>query len=103
MVKAIILFRQMGKRTPVFDAQYNDFLMKMEALPGLRRKSVSTVYAAPGGIISFSAVVEVTFEDHAALEAALTSPPGVEAGQTLKSLAGPDAIILYADVLEESY
>src|SRR5574341_1009071 len=103
MVKAIILFRQMGKQSPVFDADYNDFLMKMEALPGLRRKSVSTVYAAPGGMIPFGAVVEVTFDDHAALQAALTSPPGVEAGNLLNTLAGPDAMILYADVLEESY
>jgi hypothetical protein len=37
------------------------------------------------------------------MQAALTSPEGVEAGQALLKFAGTQAIMLFADVLEESY
>ncbi len=102
MVKLLVLFRA-GAHSPQYDEGYNDFLMKLERLPGLRRKAVSTVYAGPGGRMPFGAVVEACFESRAALEAALTSPAGVEAGQALLSFAGPDAVILFADVMEESF
>jgi uncharacterized protein (TIGR02118 family) len=102
MVKLIVLFRA-GIQSSQYDEGYNDFLMKLERLPGLCRKAISTVYAGPGGRMPFGAVVEAYFESRAALEAALTSPAGVEAGQTLINFAGPDAVILFADVMEESY
>lgn len=102
MVKAIILFRQ-GSRPAIYDQRYNDFLMKLEALPGLRRKSVCNVYSGPGGSTPYRAIVEVFFDDRPSLEAALTSPPGVEAGRLLRDFAATDAVILYADAMEESF
>lgn len=102
MVKAIILFRT-GMRSPEYDERYNQFLMSLEALPGLRKKAVNNVYSGPGGIVPYRVVVEIYFENRSDLEAALTSPQGVQSGQLLLAFAGPDAITLFADVMEESY
>lgn len=102
MVKLIILFRA-GLRSTEHAEKYNTFLMSLEALPGVRRKSVSNVYSAPGGMIPFRDVIELYFESRAALEEALTSPPGVEAGNLLLDFAGPDAVTLFAEVMEEDY
>jgi uncharacterized protein (TIGR02118 family) len=103
MVKLIVLLRQTDIEKPDYDQGYNDFLMKIEHLPGMLRKAVSQVYAGPGGFAPYHGVVEVYFEDPAALQAALSSPEGVDAGNALIAFAGPDSITLFADVLEENY
>jgi uncharacterized protein (TIGR02118 family) len=103
MVKLIVLFRQPDVPTPDYEAQYNDFLIKLDRLPDLRRKAVCNVYAGPGGAAPYHAVVEAFFDDAAAMQSALTSPPGVEAGQALLAFATADAITLFSEVMEESY
>ncbi len=102
MVKAIILFRS-GTQTLEYGERYNNFLMSLETLPGLRKKAVNTVYAGPGGLAPYRAVIEIYFDDRPSLEAALTSPEGVRSGHMLLDFAGPDAITLFADVMEEAY
>jgi hypothetical protein len=101
MVKLIILFRTGALRED--HARYNDFLMKLEALPGLRRKSVSTVFGAMGGKLPYSTVVEAAFDSREALQTALTSEVGIEAGRLLLSFGGPDVTALYVDTLEEAF
>jgi uncharacterized protein (TIGR02118 family) len=103
MVKLIVLFRQTDIQKPDYDQGYNNFLIKVDHLPGMLRKAVSHIYAGPGGFVPYHAVVEAYFENPAALQAALTSPPGVEAGNALTAFAGADAITLFAEVLEENY
>jgi uncharacterized protein (TIGR02118 family) len=102
MVKLIILLRT-GNYADEHIEAYNEFLMGIEGLPGLRRKSVSTVYGASGGRVPYRAVIEAYFDSHQDMEAALLSPAGVRAGQMLAHFAGPNFINLFADVLEESY
>jgi hypothetical protein len=102
MVKVIILLR-FNSGTSGNETDYNEFLMMLEALPGLRKKAVNNVYSGPGGLVPFRTAIELTFADRAALEAALTSGPGVEAGNALLRLAGPDAVTLFADVMEEDF
>ncbi len=101
MVKLIVLFRQ-GIRPVEYDERYNDFLMSLEALPGIRRKAVNQVYAGPGGMAPYRMVIEAYFDDREALQTALTSEPGVRAGNLLLSFAGPDAVTLFAEVMEEA-
>ncbi len=103
MVKLVVLFRQPDASIQDYDQRYNDFLMKVDHLPGMLRKAVSSVYAGPGGFVPFHAVVEAYFENPGALQAALTSPSGVEAGNALNAFAGATAITLFAEVLEENY
>lgn len=100
MVKLIVLFRA-GAEPPQLDQRFNDFLMKFEVLPGLRRKAVNTVFGGPGGLMPFGVILEGYFDSREALREALTSPVGVEAGTLLLEFAGPDAITLFADVQEE--
>jgi uncharacterized protein (TIGR02118 family) len=103
MVKLVVLLRQTDTRAASYEQQYNDFLIKLDRLPGMRRKAVCHVYAGPGGFMPFHGVVEAFFDNPAVLQSALTSPAGVEAGQALLAFAGADAITLFADVMEESY
>jgi uncharacterized protein (TIGR02118 family) len=102
MVKLIVLFRS-GTHSLSYEEQYNEFLIALDQLPGIRRKSVSNVYAAPGGLPHYRDVVEIYFDDRSALEMALISSAGVEAGNRLIRFAGPDAITLFAEVMEEAY
>jgi hypothetical protein len=102
MVKVIILLR-FNSGTSGNEEGYNQFLMMLEALPGLRKKAVNSVYSGRSGLSLYRTVIELTFADRAALEAALTAEPGVEAGNALLRLAGPDAVILFADVMEEDF
>lgn len=102
MVKVIVLLRGGGGRA-VYDEQYNQFLVLLDTLPGLRRKSVSTVFGGPGGATPYQACVEAFFDDNEALRAALTSPPGIEAGRLLLAFAGDEAITLFAEVQEEDF
>ncbi len=102
MVKLVILLRS-GARALAYTENYNEFLMKLEELPGLRRKAVSAVYGAAGGPVPYSHIIEAAFDSPEALEAALTSPPGIEAGQLLLKFAGRDAISLFTDTFEEDY
>lgn len=101
MVKMTILLRA-GVMISAGEA-YNDFLMKLEALPGLRRKAVSDVYGSMSGPAPYTTLIEATFDSREALERALTSEPGVEAGHALLRFAGRDAVVLYASTLEEAY
>ena len=103
MVKLIVLLRQTDIHNPEYETGYNDFLIKLDSLPGMLRKAVCSVYAGPGGPAPYHSVVEVFFADPPSMQAALTSPPGVEAGHALNAFAGADAITLFAEVLEESY
>lgn len=101
MVKLIILFRSRNLASDDFIEGYNNFLIAVDKLPGLRKKGVNTVYGATGGVIPYHMVIEAYFDSRTALEKALMSPEGVNAGQLLLKFAGPDTINLFADVLEE--
>ncbi|GAB4472527.1 MAG: hypothetical protein Kow00124_10660 [Anaerolineae bacterium] len=103
MVKLIILLKPPSEYTDAYAEGYNNFLIALDALPGLRRKSVGHVFGGLAGHMPYSLVIEAYFDSRAALEQALLSPAGVTAGQSLLRLTGPNALALYADVLEEYY
>jgi len=103
MVKLIVLFRDADEYRRDYDEHYNEFLMKIDRLPRMRRKTVSETYAGPGGFVPFRAMVEAYFDSRGDLQAALTSEAGIEAGRVLLQFAGPDSITLFADTQEETY
>lgn len=100
MVKVVILLRA-GLSTT--SESYNDFLIKLDALPGLRRKAVSDVFGAMSGRMPYHTIIEAYFDSREAMEQALISPEGVAAGRALQRFAGPDATTMYAHTLEEAY
>src|SRR5690606_28924801 len=77
--------------------------MKLEALPGLRRKAVSNVYGSMRLLAPCGTVVEAYILSREAMEAELDSQAGVEAGHALVDVSGEAVIARYADALEESY
>jgi hypothetical protein len=101
MVKLVILIPSGVVYSPAYVENYNDFLMNLEILPGAKRKAVNAVFGGPGGK-KYSSVIEIDFEDRPAIEAALTSPIGVEAGNQLLEFAGPNVVILFVNVSEEA-
>lgn len=102
--KLVILFRvNKGSFSQRYEDGYNHFLILLDQLPGLRRKAVSTMFGGLAGRMPYGQIIEACFDSREALEAALLSEPGVEAGKTLVSFAGTDAIALYGDTLEEAF
>jgi hypothetical protein len=77
--------------------------MALDTLPGLRRKAVSNVFGGMGGRAPFSMAIEAYFDTPEAMEQALLSEQGTEAGTILIRFAGPSVVALFADTLEESY
>lgn len=100
MVKLVILLPHGVEYTPAYVENYNDFLMNLERLPGAQRKAVNEVFGGPGGK-KYSSMIEVDFADRQAIEAALTSPVGIESGNQLREFVGQDVMILFVDVMEE--
>lgn len=104
MVKLIILFRvNKGSFSQRYEDGYNQFMILIDQLPSLRRKEVGTMFGGMQGRMPYGQIIEASFDSREALQEALTSEAGIEAGKLLISFAGTDAIALYADVLEESY
>ncbi|NDJ53380.1 MAG: hypothetical protein GYB68_09890 [Chloroflexi bacterium] len=101
MVKLVILLSPLDTEQVNPNVSYNDMLMQLEAIPTVRRKAVSTTWGGPAGI-PFDAIIELYFDHRLALEEALTTPEGTRAGQTVLAFA-PNAVIFFADVMEESF
>jgi uncharacterized protein (TIGR02118 family) len=101
MVKLVILLR-VPTGAPDFEARYNETLTLLEKLPGVRRKSVGGVWGSPGGPPPFATMIELWFDDRGALETALLSPAGQQAGRDLFDFAG-NPMVLYVDTSEEGY
>jgi uncharacterized protein (TIGR02118 family) len=79
----------------------HEFVPRAEKMPGIRRVTVSRVYGSPAGPADLHLVHEFYFDDSEALQSALVSPQGVEAGQALMSIAGSFVSLCFAEHLEE--
>jgi uncharacterized protein (TIGR02118 family) len=102
MYKLIALFATPAD-PQAFEAQWSgEFVPRAEKLPGLRRAVVSRIEGTPAGPAPYYLVHELYFDDKAALEAAMASPAGVEAGQTLMAFASDDVVLLLAEHLEDA-
>jgi uncharacterized protein (TIGR02118 family) len=100
MVKLIILFKRPADEA-VFEARYNQNLALMEKLPGIRRRQACVVLGSPAGKSPYFRVLELCFDDFAALDKALISEEGRAAGIDLMHFAGHDAELIFAEAAEE--
>lgn len=102
MVKFIIAFRKPDAGTETnFENSYNDFLALAERMPNLKRRQVCHVFGSPMGEPTFYRVLELYFEDTAAMDSALRSPAGQEAGGELTKLGRGAFDLSFAEVYEE--
>lgn len=102
MHKLMVLFKSSEDSVALETQWSNEFVARAEKMPGLRRVSVSRVVGGPGGAIDLHLAHEFYFDDLAALQAALASEQGQEAGKALMSFAGEYVSIYFAQHLEEA-
>lgn len=101
MYKLIVIFRKPPDVMAMENRWSQEFVAKAEAMPGLRRVSVSRVVGAPGGTTDLHLVHEFYFDDLTALQEAMTSEAGQLAGQALMGFAGDHVSLAFAEHLEE--
>ena len=102
MHKLMILFKRSAGILDMEARWSNEFVQKAEAMPGLRRVSVSRVAGGPSGGVDLHLVHEFFFDDFQALQHALSSPEGQVAGRALMSFAADTVTICFAEHLEET-
>jgi uncharacterized protein (TIGR02118 family) len=101
MVKFMILFHSPAHLEP-FENLYNDFLALVERIPGVLRRQVVTVLGSPQGKTPFYRILELYFDDDEALQTALLTREGQEAGRELGKFKQGSFETLRAEVYEEA-
>jgi uncharacterized protein (TIGR02118 family) len=101
MHKLMVVFHSSGDPLTLETQWSEEFVKRAEQMPGLRRVAVSRVVGGPGGGLNLHLVHELFFDDLQAIETALASQEGQEAGKALISLAGDNVSIYFAQHLEE--
>ena len=101
MHKLMILFKRSGDNLVLETRWSNDFVKRAEAMPGLRRVSVSRVLGGLTEDVDLHMVHEFYFDDFQALQHALTSPEGQMAGKALMSFAAEHVDLCFAEYMEE--
>jgi uncharacterized protein (TIGR02118 family) len=101
MVKLVILYPHPADEAN-FENGYADNLAMLERLPGLIRRQANMVLGGPGGKANYYRILELYFEDYPALESALTSEHGKEAGRDLMKYTAGQAELLFVDVFEDN-
>jgi uncharacterized protein (TIGR02118 family) len=101
MVKFSIFF---DKPTDLdaFETIYADFLALVERIPNIQRRQVNSVLGSPLGETPLYRILEVYFESYEAMDAALRTPAGQEAGGELRRLPAGTFQMIFADVFEEA-
>jgi len=100
MVKLVLLFKQPDDEN-AFEEGYVDNLALLERLPGIIRRQANMVLGSPYGKSPYYRILELYFNDFDALDAAMTSPEGREAGQDLVRYAGDSVELIFVDVNED--
>ena len=100
--KLIILFKQPANPAEFEQRWSEEFVPLAERLPGLRRVVVSHTHGGPAGPVDIYLLHELHFDSPEALAAALSSAPGVAAGQSLVRLAPQAATLLFAEHMEDA-
>jgi uncharacterized protein (TIGR02118 family) len=102
MHKIMMLFKK-GDRLETFTRRWSDeFVARAEAMPGLRKVTVSWIQGGPTGEVDLLLLHELYFEDAHSARAAMNSSQGQEAGRVLMEIAGEDVVVCFAEHLEES-
>jgi uncharacterized protein (TIGR02118 family) len=101
MVKFMILFHKQAD-IPAFENVYNDFLALVERMPSINRRQVIDVIGSPMGDTRYYRILEVYFEDDAAMRAALLTKAGQEAGGELSRFPRGSVETIFAEVYEEA-
>ena len=100
MVKLTVLYRTPAKAAD-FEDWYVNNLILMEKLPGIIRRQANVVLGSPGGKSPYLRILELYFDTFEALDRALISPEGRNAGVDLVKFMGKDVEMIFSEVFEE--
>ena len=101
MYKMTLLFRNPEDPEQFEDQWAQEFLPFAEQMPGIRRIAVCHVVGEPSGVSNYYKMHEFYFDDREALDRALTSEKGVQAGRGLMAIGGEITTIFFSEVFEE--
>jgi uncharacterized protein (TIGR02118 family) len=99
MVKLVLLFKKAAVDAN-FELHFRRNQALLEKMPGVIRIQENKVLGGPAGEVTYQWILEVFFEDFAALDAALTSPEGVAAGKDLMAFSGENVELLFVEAVE---
>jgi uncharacterized protein (TIGR02118 family) len=97
----MLIFSQPDDPTSFEERWSNEFVASAEALPGLRRVAVSRFRTTLSDPLRLYLVHELYFDDLDAVQQAMASIQGQNAGQTLMSIAQDFVSVLIAEHMEE--
>lgn len=100
MHKLVILVDD-ADRLPTFDELWPRFLSLAEQMPGLQREATSHVDRVVFGSSNCSLIHELFFDSLDALRQAMSSTPGLQAGQVLQKLTQGHLTLLITDHKED--
>jgi uncharacterized protein (TIGR02118 family) len=95
MYKLVILIED--AQAAAFDAAWPQFLHLVEQMPGLQRETTSRVNHILYGNIACSMIHELYFDSLEALQAAMATPVGNQAGQLLQQMTDGKVSLLIGD------
>lgn len=99
--KIILLFHK-PEDVDHFEHRWShEFVPAAEAMPGLRRVSVSRIHGGLSPEAGIYLIHEMYFNDRRSLEQAMASPAGQQAGRLLVSISGDAVDVLFAEHLED--
>lgn len=100
VVKLAILFKH-PSNAEQFEVDYVQNLALLEKLPGIIKRQANVVLGTPMGKSPYCRALELYFDSFEALDAAMTSPAGKNAGQQLMKSVGNLVEIMFTDVFED--
>lgn len=100
MHKLVILFEPQRENL-VFQDDWPQFLHLVEQMPGLRREATSLVKRVLYGQYCCEVIHELFFDNLIALEQAMSSKPGREAGEWLQRMSSGKVTLLLAEHKED--
>jgi len=101
MVKLLIMI-DTPQDAALFEQSWPEFLHQAETMPGLRRESTSRVNSILFGDSLTGMIHELFFDSLEALKAAMASPQGQTAGQTLQRITQGRMSLLLAQHTEDN-
>ena len=102
MMQLILLFRPPARGSEMaFERVYNAILAELERMPGIERRQVANITGSPLPPAAFYRTLSLDFADEGALQAALLSDPGQEAGRILQRMPRASYEVLFAEGFAE--
>ena len=101
MYKFMIIFRQ-SEDVDQFEGQYNEFLSRVEKMPGVVRRQVADVIGSPTGQSPYYRILEVYYNNRREMELSLATPIGQDAGRRLQLFPPGTVEMVFANVYEEA-